>query len=390
MMESSGFVRLTLAALAAASLFLAANANAVDVEGLYTVDVALETGAGGRDQAYQEALAEVLVRITGRESARSDADMLGLFPTPARYVMQYARGAQDRLIVTLDGDAIGELLRRAGHPVWESDRPLTLVWLAVEWAPGDRELIGAAEPGRRAFGQQEERREQVRAQVVDAAARRGIPVQLPALDGEDRDAVTVRDVWGGFDQALLAASRRYQTASVLIGKIRSDNATRNQWTYYFGNRDLSWSGPADQVIARLADSLAEQFAVSGSDRPELLTLTISGVETVRAFGEISRLLAGTSVIERVHIDRVAGPEIRYRLEVRGGPERLAAALEFSGVLQRQSTLDSEDFGPAVATERPTGRRLRFRYQSGQPGGDSMFPDTPEPAPRVNRAGAPEF
>ena len=223
MMDSSGSGRLALAALAAALLFVVPHADAVEVEGLYTVDVALEAGAGGRERAYEDALAEVLVRITGRESARTDEDMLGLFPTPARYVMQYARGDQDRLIVTLDGDAISQLLRRAGHPVWENDRPLTLLWLAVEWAPGDRELVGAAEPGRRVFGRQEERRAQVREQIANAAARRGLPVLLPQLDAEDRNAVTVRDVWGGFDQALLAASRRYETASVLVGKIRSDN-----------------------------------------------------------------------------------------------------------------------------------------------------------------------
>ena len=416
MMDSSGSGRLALAALAAALLFVVPQADAVEVEGLYTVDVALEAGAGGRERAYEDALAEVLVRITGQESARTDEDMLGLFPTPARYVMQYARGDQDRLIVTLDGDAISQLLRRAGHPVWENDRPLTLLWLAVEWAPGERELVGAAEPGRRVFGRQEERRAQVREQIANAAARRGLPVLLPQLDAEDRNAVTVRDVWGGFDQALLAASRRYETASVLVGKIRSDNPTRNQWTYYFGNRELSWTGPADRVIGQLADALAEQFAVSGADRPELLSLTISGIDTVQAFGEISRLLAGISIVERARIDRVAGPEIRYRVEVRGGAERLANALAFSGMLERQSAISGADFSMPVSadpqtgepTRRPNsgpngrpnslpdnrpnnrqdGRQLRFRYRSAQPGDDSLPFDATDPATRGNTASTP--
>ncbi len=320
-------------------------AFAIEMDSLYTVQVPLDPGApDGQSAAYGQALGEVLIRVTGNEAAAESQDLVGLFPNPAQYVLQYRRGENDSLVVSFDGPAIEALLRRAGQPVWGNDRPLTIIWLAVDWGMGEREIVGAddldATPG---ATRSIDRDRLLRERVLASAERRGIPVLFPLLDTEDLKSVSFSDIWGGFDDALLTASRRYGTSSVLIGRVRGGEQFRNRWSYYSGGQRLAWTGGPETAVNLLADSLAEQFAYAGDAPVENVVLTISGVDSVSAYGTVQRFLAELSVIDDYKIDTVAGGEIRFRVKVQGGSDRLASALEFSGILQRADWLDVQDF-----------------------------------------------
>ncbi len=328
------------------SLLLSApRASAVEVGGLYTAQVALRPQASNPQRAaYADALKAVLVRITGQEGAAEDEDLAALFPSADRYVQQFRRGPDDTLIVTLDGNAIENLLRSASYPVWGNDRPLTLIWLAVDRGVDGRSIISADEtdvgmlnPGTAAADGE------LRDRILDAAERRGLPVLFPLMDTEDRQAVTFSDIWGGFDDALLRASRRYGAASILVGRIRGDDFLDNRWTYFFGNEQITWTAGADTAVNLLADELASQFAYAGNAPIESVALNVTGVDSVAAYGAIQRLLTGLTVIESFQIETVAGNEVRYSIDVQGGTERLASALQFSGVLSRSDLLGASDF-----------------------------------------------
>lgn len=341
------FLRDTGAAflIACCASLLAGGALAVEMEDLYTVQVALDPAdPDAQNSAYARALEDVLIRVTGSEAVAESEDLRALFPQPARYVLQYRRGENDSLVVSLDGPAIEALLRRAAQPVWGNDRPLTLVWIAVDWGMGEREIIAADDPDAiPGGGRSIDRNRLLRESVTAAAARRGIPVLFPLLDAEDLENVSFSDVWGGFDEALIDASRRYGANSILVGRVRSGEMFRNRWSYYFGGQKIDWTGSADTAVNLLADSLAEQFAFAGDAPVETITLTISGVDSVSAYGTVERFLADLSVIDSYQLDSVAGGEIRFEVRVQGGSDRLASALEFSGILERQDWLDAQDY-----------------------------------------------
>ena len=331
--------------IAVAPMSVAPHAGAIEMDTLYTVQVSVDArDPEAQEKAYARALEEILIRVTGSESAATSEDLLALFPRPARYVLQYRRGDNDTLVVTLDGPAIEALLRRAGQPVWGKDRPLTLVWLAVDWGMGEREIVAADDadevPG---ASRSIDRNRLLRERVLASAERRGIPVVFPLLDTEDLRQVSFSDIWGGFDDALIEASRRYGTSSVLVGRVRGADLYRNRWSYYLGSQRREWTGGPEAAINLLADSLAEQFAYSGDAPIETVILTISGVDSVSAYGAVQRFLAGLSVIDAYQVDAVRGGEIRFQVRVQGGTERLASALEFSGILKRRDWLDAEDF-----------------------------------------------
>jgi hypothetical protein len=288
-----------------------------------------------RSAAYRDALAEVLLRVSG-SGVSSDPEMFDLlFPNPASYVVQFRPGEDNTLWVRFDGNAVEDVLRRNGQPVWGSERPLTLIWLAVDWGQGEREIIGADDPER---GDDEartiDRNRLLRERVLDVAERRGLPVAFPLLDTEDLARVSFPDIWGGFDELILDASRRYDANSVLIGRIRADSGQRNRWTYHFVDEERAWTGEPELVISLVADMLAAEFAIGGDATLRSVELSVAGVNTVDAYGSVQRILSDLNVVENFAIVSVDGDRILYRVEAHGGAERLARALRLSGLIEQ--------------------------------------------------------
>lgn len=327
-------------ALAAALLNggLLSVAAAVDVPTLYTAEVPYDREAENpREDAYELALAAVLLRVSGSELSSNAEAVRELFPNPASYVMQFRRGAKDSLWVSFDGQAIEQTLRDAGRTVWGAERPLTLVWVAVDWGRGSREIIAADDPDRtEGMSRSIDLNQRLRERILEIAERRGLPLVFPLLDTIDLQNVSFSDIWGGFDERIIAASDRYDVNSILIGRIRPSSSRREEWSYYFSGAERSWTGPPEAIVGRIADLLTAEFAVGGNAPVESVALNVSGVESVQDYGSLQRLLAGVSLIERYVITEVAGDRVSYRVDVRGGADRLRRALRFNGLLEQEN------------------------------------------------------
>ncbi len=336
----------------AAGVTLPLSASAVDVPTLFTAEVPLDPEADNpRADAYKLALVEVLLRVSGSDLG-DDLDAIdALFPNPAAYVVQFRPGEDETLWVSFDGEAIERVLRGAGQVVWGSDRPLTLVWLAVDWGQGSREIIGSDDPERTdAESRSIDRNKLLRERILEIAERRGLPLVFPLLDTIDLQSVTFSDIWGGFDERILAASERYDANSVLIGRIRPASSRRENWSYFFGGEQRSWNGPPEAVVPRIADLLAAEFAVGGNAPIETVSLTVAGIVSVEAYGGLQNLLADVSLIESFMITEVAGDRVTCSVDVRGGAERLRRALRFNGLVEQEPLSDFGDVEPSSSLE----------------------------------------
>ena len=327
--------RMRQLALGVAVLWFCATAAAVEMTALYSVQVPLDPNDPDSSSfAYQTALTEVLVRVTGTTAVVDSEEIAALFPNPARYVLQYRPGPDDTLVVSLDGPAIEAVLRQTGATIWGSDRPLTLVWLAVDWGQGEREIVAADDPERMSGDARSiDRNRLLRERVAEVATRRGIPVLFPLLDIEDLENISFSDIWGGFDDLLLQASNRYEAESVLLGRIRPDSLQPNRWTWYHVGQRAGWDGEPEDMIHQLADSLAALYAVSGRAPIDTIRLIISGVDSVYAFGRVQRFMENLRGIDALLIDTVAGDRIVYEIAIQGGTERLQRTLELSHMLE---------------------------------------------------------
>jgi hypothetical protein len=334
-------------ALIAALLGLfAGSALAVEVTGLYTAQVVLDAEEQDpRAAAYDNALNEVLLRIAGSELS-ADPEMIELlFPNPAAYVVQFRPGDDDTLWVSFDGEAIERTLRSADRAVWGSDRPLTLVWLAVDWGQGEREILGADDPARDDDESRSiDRNRLLRQRVLDVAQRRGLPVVLPLLDTEDLQKISFSDIWGGFDEQLLAASSRYDVTSVLVGRIRPESAEQDRWSYYFGENVQAWSGEPELAVSLVADALAAEFSIGGSAALDVVDLSVSGIQSVEAYAAVQNVLSGLTVIDTFSITQADGERVLYRVSAHGGADRLRRALRLAGLIE-QNGVDGDIFSP---------------------------------------------
>ena len=341
---------------------LAVPGRAVEVPSLYTAEVRLDRDRpDARAAAYRAALAQVVLRVSGPAVAADPEHFERLFPDPAAYVVQFRPGSDDTLWVSFDGAAVERVLRAAGETVWGSDRPLTLVWLAVDWGQGEREIIGSDDPERTADAARSiDRNRLLRSRVLDMAERRGLPVLFPLLDTDDRRNLSFSDIWGGFDEQLVEASARYDVRSILVGRIRADAGQRNRWTWYFGGEQQTLSGEPEIVINQIADQLAAEFAISGAAPLETIELRVGGIDSVADFGNLSRLLAGLAVVENFALTTVAGEEVHFRVESHGGAERLRRTLRFEGLIE-QEVLP----GTPLSAERDAP--LVFFYDAGAAG-----------------------
>jgi len=353
--------RLFVWLLAALIGLVAGTVLAIEIPTLYTAEVTLDPEAEDpRAAAYERGLWEIVVRVTGSEVSAEAPLLDDLFPNPARYVLQFRQGADETLSISFDGAAIENVLRSAGETVWGADRPLTLVWLAVDWGEGEREIIAADDPERVADAARSIDRDRLlRERVRETASRRGIPVAFPLLDTEDLKNISFTDIWGGFDEQLLRASRRYQANSILVGRVRAGAIQRNRWTYYLGGIQQVWSGEPENAVHLVADALAAEFAFSGNAPLETVTLNIAGIDSVRAYGTIQRYLENLSLIENFEVHTVSGDEIRYEVRLRGGSTRLRRALEISDILMPVENFDE----PLRLEAFPTMDALDFMYRA---------------------------
>lgn len=315
----------------------APDAGAVEVTALYTAQVPYDASvADGREHAYLEALVSVLSRVSGSAIADDPFMVEQLFPDPAQYVLQFRRGADDTLWVSFDGRAIESTLRAAGQPIWGSERPLTLIWLAVDHGQGQREIVAAdEETEKNGLERSIDRDSLLRERVLEAANRRGLPVVFPLMDTEDRALISFSDIWGGFDDALLDASKRYDVNSILVGRIRGASSQRNRWSYYFGGAQRSWTGTPETVVGQVADLLAAELAIGGDAALATVRLRIAGIDSVDAYGNVEKILSNLGLINSYRIVEVDNDSIVYRVDAHGGADRLRRALSFNGLIEQR-------------------------------------------------------
>lgn len=312
-------------------------AAAVEVPTLFTAQVPFDSSArNARNTAYELALAQVLTRVSGSGFGANESAIRELFPDPASYVMQYRPGANQTLWVSFDGPAIEQTLRDAGHTVWGAERPLTLVWLAVDWGRGSREIVAADDPDRtQSQSRSINSNKRLRERVLAIAEQRGLPLVFPLLDTIDLQSVTFSDIWGGFDERIIDASKRYDVDSILIGRIRLSSGRRENWTYFFSGDEHSWNGPPEAVVGQVADLLAAEFAAGGSAPVRRVALSVSGVDSLQAYGSLQSLLADVSLIEGFVVTEVAGDRVSYQVDIRGGADRLSRVLRFNGLVEQE-------------------------------------------------------
>lgn len=327
-------------------------AFSAEVSGLYEAEVLVYSQKRSeRARAMAAALAEVLVKVSGRSTVAQRNDVAQAISRPASLLQQYryralpdemreqelaslepaARaGAEPQtLYFRFDKNAVDKVLHDHGLPVWGSTRPATLAWVAVQ-DESERYLVGSTST------------EPVRQLLEQEARRRGLALLLPLMDLEDQMALRFGDVWGGFRDPILHASTRYQSESVLVGRLFRPlgGEWQAQWTLLEGGQIQSWGGegalPAeviDEGVAGAVKVLAARYApVSADQSVGLLPLTVTEVRNLSDYARVARYLQSLQQVEQVQVLRVEADRITFELDAKGGAEGVAQLIALGNVL----------------------------------------------------------
>ena len=327
-----------LSGLALAALLLAGNgALAEVVRDLHSASVPIENqGSKALASASQDALAEVLVKVSGSKDVLAHPDLVAALPNARSHVQQYAfsrdSGPDGALYARFEFEAtyVNGLLTSARLPLWTANRPRVLVWMVVE-LDGRRQFVSLAETP------------EIAAQLVAEFERRGVPIQLPLFDLSDATAIAVDDVWRQRGSTIQAASNRYNVQDILVGRgvVVSSGAWTGDWSYLYGNHrmDRSSSAPLAAGFMRegvnlAAEEMASRYAVAATGvADDRVPMVVSGVYEFSDYTAIVSWLESLELIEHANIQSISGDRVEFGLDAAAGAAQLASIIELNERLQ---------------------------------------------------------
>ena len=293
-------------------LGFAFTSQAVVVSNLYEAQVPV-TGQSSEErvEALQEALQQVLVKISGTTAVMMNDTIQTQSRTPDRFIRSYRYQSTPQglaLTVVFAPDLIDGLLHQAQQPIWGKSRPLILLWQGVE-TNGQRQILG--------------QNSALTAQFEQAMNERGLPVLWPSLDLDDQMALPVGTLWGLFRDNISQASTRYLTDAQMAGKLFKNGG---QWIYqgyllHLNQRlELNASHEDVQVVLRqiadrIAQQLAEQYAVANTSTLNEQKLQVTGVKSYQQYQQLLTYLNSNTAIKQVQPLSMLPDVIIFNLEL---------------------------------------------------------------------------
>lgn len=319
-------------------------AGAVPVTGLYEAEVPVpDQSEAARRAGIKEALAAVLVKLTGDSGIAARPELGGLLAQAPQYAQQYRYVQQGPATATpplhlwarFDEAIVEDALRRAGIPVWGRERPTTLVWLAVD-GPGGPQLAGPGQDSAYYLSSLERH-----------AFRRGLPLLFPLLDLEDAATLSAADVLAGTPEPLRQASARYPGDAVLAGGLREAQPGQWEanWMALIDGEPVTWTSQgADAELALrggldgMADRLAKRYVATAlSGDPAAVTLVVSEVYSLDQYARVLEYLGSLTAVRNVQIVQVEPGRVTCEVSALGGAQALGQAIGFGRVMQAEPT-----------------------------------------------------
>jgi len=338
-------------------LLLPTLAQATLVTGLYSAEVMVKgQGAGQRAQGFRQALQGVIGKVSGDHALARSKGLRALIKKAPRLVQQYHyRPLSDEeqalkknakkthaLRVQFVASRLNQEVAALQIPLWDADRPQTLVWIALEYNR-DRQIL---------TNNSKIDEFDVAGLLRRSALDRGLPVLLPLMDMEDQRAISYSDLRGGFSDRIQAASMRYRTYATLSASVRQNRngSWSGEWLLDVAGESKTWRsvGSLASVFGQgfngLAEELSARFATSQNVAVQTLSLEVRGIRGLDDYVRLNRYLNGLAMVESADISRLTPDFNQYVLRVKGDMADLQRSISLGRLLSpyQESGLVIED------------------------------------------------
>jgi hypothetical protein len=303
------------------SVFLQPAAFAMKVRSIYEGQVLVSSqNEQQRNQAIQEAFIQTLNKMSGSTTMGENPTIKAALPEAKNQVEEfsYAPSGQDGrpflLKVQFDAKALKKLLRQAKAPIWDENRPLIMVWVAVD------------NPGHPAEVIDNQSTQEYALLLKKEALQRGLPIMLPMMDIAELNQISAADIRAKALPLLQKATERYHTDGLLMGNIEpKDKMLTGHWKLVLGQDHWDWdlsSETASGLIAllneKLVNTLAGRYASVQTEKvSSSFTLVVKGVDQQDDFENMMHFMKHISLIKEMEIENITGDAVIMRLDVQG-------------------------------------------------------------------------
>lgn len=320
---------------------------AAELTDLYQATV---PAAQSQAQWQRQALAAVLLKLTGSPDAQNQPGLADALKNSGQFVVQFQQvqsEGQSQLLVTLDGQKITRLLQSLQIPVWGPRRPDVLLWLTERPVDKPQFVASPDHPLRKA--------------LLSQAGLSGLSLQFPLLDETDTTLVNEAASWGGDWALLQQASMRYKATEVY--NLLFDQITDASGLVQFR---LTWQQLVDgavqshEIIHADAMALAQQFctelartqaaryavriAAPGASTAQRLQLTVDGVSSLTDLARLRQLFGAMLTVREQHLVQYSAGQAVLALQLSASAEEFYRALSLVRELTPQTEASTDSTG----------------------------------------------
>lgn len=303
-----------------------------------------------RERAAKEGIEVVIRRMADSRQANFDSLLSDVQSKAWSYVQQFEYQAitaeqedadvnyVNRLMMLFSPELIKTLFRQAQINFWPESRPNTLVWLVENTVDEGKKLLNAYSDSRVVAG------------MNSAAELRGLPIVYPILDLEDQIALSAEQVWSLDDQAIRAASKRYNADVILVGRfsVTSTGKVRATWQFYHQNDTRVYDNMADDIsligglgLTPLADYLLSKYAIPAvSEQSPDFIMRITGVSQFGIYRQVIDYLESLTIVRHVMVQATGGDELILSVRAETEIDRFVATVKLGGKLSVLSNSSS--------------------------------------------------
>lgn len=318
----------------------------LQISGLYSQQIPVTNdGEAERNRAFREALAAVVVKVSGDPRWLENPRIERAIAQAQSYVeatsyisesiqlpledntvsadtdeAQFYTAEQRIISVNFAAALIDELLAEANIPVWDGNRPSVLVWMVLQNSAGDREFLTV------------DSNPEIVELMQDFAAARGLPIIFPVLDFEDRRSLSENVAWNLDGAAISSASARYGADSILAGRLHftASGELVGLWQFQFQEEADVFDGFDNELqsylydpLNRITTQLAGYFAIlPESIEGETIRLRVDGIKNLNAYSSLLNYIENLGLVDTVTTAEVEGERIELQLSLVGDTRQL--------------------------------------------------------------------
>lgn len=299
--------------------------------GLYEVRIPVaEQTQATLKAASREGLAKVLTRLSGQSDWAAYPAVQPFLLQAERFVEQFSyeqvplpeaplvESLPFMLTLQFEPAAMNRVVRQSGLPLWPVNRPPVLVW----WVLQDN-TVDYGSTVRRITREQDP---QWYAAMEAVAQDRGVPLQWPLNDLDDRVNLEADVLWQLDEAAIRQGSERYGNTWAVAGRFvqSSDERWLGNWVLLGEGFPQLLEVQADTeetavatLMALVADVLSQRYAiVAQAVAGDSLALVIEGVGSFADHMASRRLLESLASVDAVMPERIDDDRVQYRVTLR--------------------------------------------------------------------------